>query len=367
MALQFQPPQGAKTKRQQQDENLQHLDSGLQGIAQSWRQYKIQNMQQEMLLKEERRKQAEHDAKYGTGTVQNIQMGKLTSAPPANAGGAEQLFGFEATPPTFTNENPDQEIKRMGTEAYNAETARMKANGSDYYVPSYDANGNVAGFTAAPKGGKLFGGGKPVAAPEDREAAKLKSKLAAEKPKAVGSFNNTIREFDNMINEAKAIRDDSSLSAATGATSFLGRVPGTGAKRVSSRLETLKAKTLLNVLSSMKELSKNGASGFGALSEMEGENIRNSISTLDRGQKKEDFQAGIDRFIKEMEAKKDSLKGTFSSTYGDDPSSASGQAQAAGQSIPSPDDNIVDTQEEYDALPSGAVYIDSNGKKARKR
>lgn len=141
-----------------------------------------------------------------------------------------------------------------------------------------------------------------------------KQKLEREKPKALGSLTNTLREYDNMISEAKAIKDDPSLPDATGLirTSF---IPGSGGKRVAARVETLKSKTLLNVLSSLKSLSANGASGFGALSLPEGEAIKSSISTLDRGLSTKDFQDSIDRFIAEMEARKDTLKSTFENTY----------------------------------------------------
>jgi len=142
------------------------------------------------------------------------------------------------------------------------------------------------------------------------------AKLDKEKPKAFAALQNTQREYDNMIKEAEAIRDDPSLSYATGLAAPLGNVPGTGAKRVSARMETLKAKTLLNVLSSMKQLSSTGASGFGQLSNIEGENIRNSISTLDTKQSKGDLQESINRFIREMKARKDNLQGTFEDTYG---------------------------------------------------
>ena len=141
-------------------------------------------------------------------------------------------------------------------------------------------------------------------------------KLANEKPKALGSLNNTLHEYDNMIAEAEAIKNDKSLGYATGIISPASHIPGTGAKRVAARLETLKAKTLLNVLSSLKTLSVTGASGFGQLSNIEGEQIRNSISTLDPTQSKKDLQESIDRFIVEMKARKENLKRTFEDTYG---------------------------------------------------
>ena len=151
---------------------------------------------------------------------------------------------------------------------------------------------------------------------EEKLTARNRAKLDAERPKATASLNNTLREYDNMLNEAKAIRNDPALGAATGLTSLSAAIPGTPMKRVGARLETLKAKTLLNVLASLKELSSTGASGFGQLSNIEGDNLRNSITTLDRSMQSGDFKASLDRFIQEMDKRKDVLRSTYEQTYG---------------------------------------------------
>lgn len=154
---------------------------------------------------------------------------------------------------------------------------------------------------------------------EQKLKARNQAKLDKERPKATASLSNTLREYDNMIAEAEAIKNDPGVEMATGASSFMGRLPGAlslGAKNPRARLETLKAKTLLNVLASLKELSATGASGFGQLSNIEGENLRNSISTLDPELGTQDFKDSIDRFIKEMRTRKGVLQGTFEDTYG---------------------------------------------------
>ena len=176
-------------------------------------------------------------------------------------------------------------------------------------VPAVPASPGISGVKVTPT----------PRAPVD-EGAKLearnRAKLNAEKPKALGSFKNTLREFDNMIKAAQSIKDDEALPSSTGLAA--GRMKlSEGQRRVDANLETLKAKTLLNVLASMKELSKTGASGFGQLSEIEGENLRNSISSLIRTQGTEDFKKSLDRFIAEMEAKKIDLQDTFATIYGD--------------------------------------------------
>ena len=192
------------------------------------------------------------------------------------------------------------------------------------------------------------------------KAAKV-SKLSAEKPKAKASLANTLREYDNMITEAEAIKKDPGLPMATGATSFMGDLPGAlslGAKQPRARLETLKAKTLLNVLAALKDLSATGASGFGQLSNIEGENLRNSISTLDPSLETDDFKASLDRFISEMKERKQVLKSTFDSTY------------AEGDGVDTAGDDSEYNQDQQDAaaaIAQGLVTAEEAAKRLRQK
>lgn len=193
------------------------------------------------------------------------------------------------------------------------------------------------------------------------DTAKNTVKLRAEKPKAAASLTNTEREYDNMIKEAEDIMNDPSVGSATGMASALSIVPGTGAKRVAARLETLKAKTLLNVLASLKELSATGASGFGALSNTEGENLRNSISTLDRNLSTGDFKSSMSRFIGEMKQRKGVLRSTFNQTYGEGESPSTTPVSTGGD-IPTISDDKA-----FKALPSGSRFKDPSGQTHTKR
>lgn len=151
---------------------------------------------------------------------------------------------------------------------------------------------------------------------EEKQAAINQAKLDKEKPKARGSLQNALALYDSMINEAQSIANDPDLGKATGIMSFAGKIPATGAKRVSARIDTLKAKTLLNVLSSLKQLSTTGASGFGQLSDTEGKAITSSISSLDKTMGTQDFKDSLSRFVDEMKARKQNLQDTFDATYG---------------------------------------------------
>lgn len=273
-------------------------------------------------------------SQYGTGAPAPVAEG------PANAQGVGP-----ATPP----ESPTDLMGRIGTEGVKAQadllTAKQKEETPIYVDPNnsknfsltpkqgyspvdaktftafhtattpgavaaYDAQGNFIGFQYAQPGSKVttvVGKNEPV----DKNA----QKIAAEKPKAMSAAASTLQEFDNMINEANAIKNDPGLSKATGFVFGRTTLPGEATK-VANRLDTLKAKTLLSVLGSLKQLSANGSSGFGQLSEKEGQAIQNSVSALGRTQNTRDFKDSLDRFIAEMNQKKQNIKNAYINTYG---------------------------------------------------
>jgi len=151
-----------------------------------------------------------------------------------------------------------------------------------------------------------------------KEEAKYQAKIRQEAPKAKLSLDDAIREYNNMITLAESIKTDPALPFATGLPGVLGgRIPGIPPRRPTAQLETLKSKVLLNVLSALKQLSATGATGFGQLSNIEGENIRQSVATLDRGLQTGDFKQSLDSFQAEMKARKETLKRAYEDTYGE--------------------------------------------------
>lgn len=263
------------------------LGQAIQSLPALWMAHKLEKekmaLELQKLAMERSKLQAEHGALTKSGEL-------VSSLPGMTPQGGEKL-------------SPDMQLKAYGTEGYKAlnpaPTTIMGMGG----LPPQTVPGRV-----------VF----PPVNPVDREAQKQQAKLDAEKPKAVGSFNNTVRGYDKMIKEAEDILNDPDLGKATGYVAGRVELPG-GAKRVASRIETLKNKTLLNVLQQMKELSKNGASGFGQLNTVEGESIKNSISSLNRTMDTPDFKASLERFIDEIKSQREGVVSTFNSTYGETP------------------------------------------------
>lgn len=125
MALKFQPPNIERTESRE-EALLKPIGNAVQTLPALYAQYKLQRMQQNMALKEQEMKLKEFESKYGTGIAQNIQPGQMVAPPPVG-GEEEQVFGGEVTPPTFTEETPEQRMRRVGTEVFGKETERIKA------------------------------------------------------------------------------------------------------------------------------------------------------------------------------------------------------------------------------------------------
>lgn len=119
MALQFQPPAGAKTKRAQQDENFAQLESGATSLAQQWRQHKLQQRQQKIQDMELQMKERQLHSQFGTGAPAPMETLQL-EGPPAPGQGLPALE-------VPKEENLENQIDRLGTEKFNALTSRGKA------------------------------------------------------------------------------------------------------------------------------------------------------------------------------------------------------------------------------------------------
>lgn len=126
MGRQFQPPQIRQGKTKE-EALLEPISQTVQSLPQLWRQYQLGRKNQELQGLELDMRKKEFESKYGTGIDTSIQPGKLVSAPPPGSGSEEQLYDFEATMPTMGEESPEQKLKRMGTEGFNAQTSRIKA------------------------------------------------------------------------------------------------------------------------------------------------------------------------------------------------------------------------------------------------
>lgn len=151
--------------------------------------------------------------------------------------------------------------------------------------------------------------------PLDKEMAKLDAKKLANQPKELKLLKNTEANFDRMIQEAEAIKSDPALGSALGYGQWLAKVPATDARRVKSRIDTLKSKTGFTVLQEMRASSPTGGA-LGAVSDRENQMLQENISSLDTGMKKEDFINSLNRVIDYAKQGKARLRSAYEDFYG---------------------------------------------------
>lgn len=161
----------------------------------------------------------------------------------------------------------------------------------------------------------------------NRETQKIAVKKQTTMPKEKALLNNALAGFDRMIQEAEAIKNHPSLATATGMSSFMGKIKGTGAYNVRSRIETLKSKTGFQVLQEMRNNSPTGGA-LGQVSEKENQLLQDNIASLDVGQNDDDYRNALDRVIDYASSAKQRLQSAFDDYYSD---TSEGMTSGQGQ------------------------------------
>lgn len=127
--------------------------------------------------------------------------------------------------------------------------------------------------------------GAPYQTPKQRkeavEAAKQEKALANQKSLALQTAKTQLTSIDNALN---LVRDGQSWRNTGFVGSALGMLPGTDARNLQAELDTIGAGSMIQTMMQLKAASPTGASGMGALSEKEGQALRDSLGSLDTWQ-----------------------------------------------------------------------------------
>src|SRR3990167_7690258 len=157
-----------------------------------------------------------------------------------------------------------------------------------------------------PPGTKVAPGLGIVQSEEEKYSARERAKQFAKKPQATLALKNALRNIDLMISDTENIERHPSLGIATGATSLIGKIPGTGAKNVHARISSLKSKIGFNTLQAMREASKTGGA-LGNVSDKETELLQNNLASLDPEQAESDFRISLQSIASSGKATKQEI------------------------------------------------------------
>lgn len=185
------------------------------------------------------------------------------------------------------------------------------------YPPGYvtpELRGQPASPNAAPSPAP-----RPVPGISPEQQRAIAAKRAEDQPKDLNSMEDIFSKSDAAIDAAKAVLKEPGLNMATGKTYLLGKVPGTQAYDAAQKLEVLKSQVMLSVLQSFRAASANGSSGFGQLSNTEGDTLRNSIANLNAAQTLPALKSALNNVVNSMQASKDRMRRGYKRLYGEEP------------------------------------------------
>lgn len=188
---------------------------------------------------------------------------------------------------------------------------------------------------------------------EEFEKRKAERKMGTEKEeskkfseRSLKSLSQTVDNMDSTIE--KALGQVSGWSAGRG--SLLSVVPETDAADLSSTLKTIQADAAFGRLQEMRDNSKTGGA-LGAVSEKELQLLQNAKVALDQSQSPEQLRENLKNYQRIRRQALENAAKAYSEDYGVTP-------EFLGE-------KEITSQAEFDALPSGAVYLE-DGKKYRK-
>ena len=134
-------------------------------------------------------------------------------------------------------------------------------------------------------------------------------------PQATLAKETTEQSIDKLIGNLTSLKNHKGLSGITGLV--YGRTPNlTGpARDAQALLDNIMSSGQISVMQALKQASATGSTGFGQLSEKEGEVLRNSLAAINQVQNTNDFQKGIDGWIEQLRQTKGNVQNAYKAEY----------------------------------------------------
>ena len=194
-------------------------------------------------------------------------------------------------------------------------------------------------------------------------AAVVKERQVAEKlPEAIAMNNDAIRKIDEMIGGVDANgkplagakgKPHPGFGEAVGAGFGTSMIPGTQGKSFTIRHKEVLSQAFLDAFEALK--------GGGAITEKEGEKATAARTRMDLAQSEKEYMAAAREYQGVLKRGVENAKARIQRSGGAAPTPA---ATATPEANAAP---VIKSEAEYNALPSGATYIDPDGVSRRKR
>lgn len=140
-------------------------------------------------------------------------------------------------------------------------------------------------------------------------------KREASYPKATLANQEIQQSTNSLITKLEKLKSHEGLSGMTGLV--FGRTPNlTGEARDAQTLfDNIMSKGQIGVMMALKNASATGSTGFGQLSEKEGEVLRKSQAAIDKNQNTSDFKNGIQDWIDDLKKTQKITADAYDLTY----------------------------------------------------
>lgn len=288
-----------------------------------------------------------------------LGMGQLVTEPqaaqPAMAEPMQPAPLAQPLPTVKKEKVPELRRPRMEYEKYSSEIQALEAQ--DRELANRAANSMLYPEQA-----------KQIEAQREQIANKVErfQKRADEALKTEEKYKALVSAYRDRESQNQIVLDaiDRALPQISGVTTGLlgaaaSYVPGSSAVDLEKDLSIIKSNLGVDKLIQMKESSPTGASGFGALSESEMKLLLANKESIGADQSPKRLGESLLRVRDILLKERKQHKKAFKEYMGEIPETG----EPANKNASSP---LIRSQEEYDALPSGATYMEDDGKVYRK-
>lgn len=171
-------------------------------------------------------------------------------------------------------------------------------------------------------------------------------------------LQSTNAAMDRLAASANELLRHPGLGGITGVRGKVPDIPGTDAANARALVNKLKSQVGFTVMQELRNNSKSGSTGLGALSDAEGKRLESNLAALDSTQGIEQMKSELQKLIDYTE----SAKGRFMESFNLKHKSQAAPSAPSGQQTPVK----ISTDDDYDKLPSGTIFLDPEGKQRRK-
>lgn len=239
---------------------------------------------------------------------QAVQLGADPSKVEAWLREKAQQIGAQPQSPTTGTQSVSSSapppVAQFGIGTPKPSAADQESFGAPQQVIGADGKPHLVQF--GNRGGQREVGGylKPEMTPaQAAKQAVQQAKAEQSKADAIDSYDQSISKIDELL------RSPGIGMLGTYMGDVAGIFPHSDTADANKALDVIKNQVLLNTITKLKSLSATGASGFGQLSNQEGEILKNSIANLDTKQSNESLVRNLRQIRSVLEQSRNNIAG----------------------------------------------------------